>query len=200
MIVEESNLQNVSHRRKIRRGRKILRKPDNVQVFCNSLHILNPSLASSNNSVINLRFISNTLNVTKTDLPSYQISNEISNEIEATVPAPFEEETEQFIPTVTILTILFIRLTIFITFIIIYITILASSIFLMVTSPGSHVCHNNANTFHKKNHHHSRTCRRLRRLLRLGERPLCRLLHRLLRRVQGLPHSGWLGLQSRPQL
>ena len=105
--------------------------------------------------------MSNTVNVTKTDLPSYQISNEISNEIEATVPAPFEEETEQFIPTVTILTILFIRLTIFITFIIIYITILASSIFLMVTSPGSHVCHNNANTLHKKNYHHSRTCRRL---------------------------------------
>ena len=67
--------------------------------------------------------MSNTVNVTKTDLPSYQISNEISNEIEATVPAPFEEETEQFIPTVTIL---FIRLTIFIT-IILYITILASS-------------------------------------------------------------------------
>ena len=100
-------------------------------------------------------------------MPSYQISNEISNEIEATVPAPFEEETEQFIPTVTILTILFIRLTIFITFIIIYITILASSIFLMVTSPGSHVCHNHANTLDKKNNHHSRTCRRLRRLLRL---------------------------------
>ena len=76
--------------------------------------------------------MSNTLNVTKTDdAPSYQISNEISNEIEATVPAPFEEETEQFIPTViiltilTILTILFIRLTIFIT-IIHYITILAN--------------------------------------------------------------------------
>ena len=101
--------------------------------------------------------MSNTVNVTKTDLPSYQISNEISNEIEATVPAPFEEETEQFIPTVTIL---FIRLTIFIT-IILYITILPSSIFLMVTSPGSHVCHNNANTLHKKNYHHSRTCRRL---------------------------------------
>ena len=97
------------------------------------------------------------MNVTKTDLPSYQVSNEISNEIEATVPAPFEEETEQFIPTVTIL---FIRLTIFIT-IILYITILANSIFLMVTSPGSHVCHNNANTLHKKNDHHSRTCRRL---------------------------------------
>ena len=90
-------------------------------------------------------------------MPSYQISNEISNEIEATVPAPFEEETEQFIPTVTLL---FIRLTIFIT-IILYITILASSIFLMVTSPGSHVCHNNANTVHKKNYHHSRTRRRL---------------------------------------
>ena len=90
-------------------------------------------------------------------MPSYQISNEISNEIEATVPAPFEEETEQFIPTVTIL---FIRLTIFIT-IILYITILASSISLMVTSPGSHFCHNNANTLHKKNDHHSRTCRRL---------------------------------------
>ena len=90
-------------------------------------------------------------------MPSYQISNEISNEIEATVPAPFEEETEQFIPTVTIL---FIRLTIFIT-IILYITILENSIFLMVTSPGSHVCHNNANTLHKKNYHHSRTCRRL---------------------------------------
>ena len=90
-------------------------------------------------------------------MPSYQISNEISNEIEATVPAPFEEETEQFIPTVTIL---FIRLTIFIT-IFLYITILASSIILMVTSPGSHVCHNNANTLHKKNDHHSRTCRRL---------------------------------------
>ena len=110
--------------------------------------------------------MSNTVNVTKTDLPSYQISNEISNEIEATVPAPFEEETEQFIPTVTIpiiltiLTILIIRLTIFIT-IILYITILASSIFLMMTSPGSHVCHNNANTLHKKNDHHSRTCRRL---------------------------------------
>ena len=101
--------------------------------------------------------MSNTVNVTKTDLPSYQISNEISNEIEATVPAPFEEETEQFIPTVTIL---FIRLTIFIT-IILYITILASSIFLIVTSPGSHVCHNNANTLHKKNYHHSRTRRRL---------------------------------------
>ena len=105
-------------------------------------------------------------------VPSYQISNEISNEIEATVPAPFEEETEQFIPTVTIpiiltiltnltiLTILIIRHTIFIT-IILYITILASSIFLMVTSPGSHVCHNNANTLHKKNDHHSRTRRRL---------------------------------------
>ena len=90
-------------------------------------------------------------------MPSYQISNEISNEIEATVPAPFEEETEQFIPTVTIL---FIRLTIFIT-IFLYITILTSSIFLMVTSPGSHVCHNNANTLHKKNYHHSRTRRRL---------------------------------------
>ena len=73
--------------------------------------------------------MSNTVNVTKTDLPSYQISNEISNEIEATVPAPFEEETEQFIPTVTLL---FIRLTIFIT-IILYITILPSIIFLMVT-------------------------------------------------------------------
>ena len=113
--------------------------------------------------------MSNTVNVTKTDLPSYQISNEISNEIEATVPAPFEEETEQFIPTVTIpiiltiltiLTILIIRLTIFIT-IILYITILASSISLMVTSPGSHFCHNNANTLHKKNDHHSRTRRRL---------------------------------------
>ena len=104
--------------------------------------------------------MSNTVNVTKTDLPSYQISNEISNEIEATVPAPFEEETEQFIPTVTILPILIIRLTIFVT-IFLYITILASSIFLMVTSPGSHVCHNNANTPHKKNDHHSRTCRRL---------------------------------------
>ena len=90
-------------------------------------------------------------------MPSYQISNEISNEIEATVPAPFEEETEQFIPTVTIL---FIRLTIFIT-IILYITILASSISLMVTSPGSHFCHNNANTLHKKNYHHARSCRRL---------------------------------------
>ena len=107
--------------------------------------------------------MSNTENVTKTDLPSYQISNEISNEIEATVPAPFEEETEQFIPTVTIL---IIRITIFIT-IFPYITILASSIFLTMTSPGSHVCHNNANTLHKKNYHHSRTCRRLRRLLRL---------------------------------
>ena len=52
-------------------------------------------------------------------MPSYQISNEISNEIEATVPSPFEEETEQFIPTVTIL---FIRLIIFITKIL-YITI-----------------------------------------------------------------------------
>ena len=101
--------------------------------------------------------MSNTVNVTKTDLPSYQISNEISNEIEATVPAPFEEETEQFIPTVTIL---FIRITIFIT-IFLYITIMASSIFLMVTSPGSHVCHNHANTLDKKNYHHSRTCRRL---------------------------------------
>ena len=90
-------------------------------------------------------------------VPSYQISNEISNEIEATVPAPFEEETEQFIPTVTIL---FIRLTIFIT-IFLYITILPSSIFLIVTSPGSHVCHNNANALHKKNDHHSGTCRRL---------------------------------------
>ena len=104
--------------------------------------------------------MSNTVNVTKTDLPSYQISNEISNEIEATVPAPFEEETEQFIPTVTILTILIIRLTIFVT-IFLYITILTSSIFLMVTSPGSHVCHNNANTLHTKNDHHSRTRRRL---------------------------------------
>ena len=101
--------------------------------------------------------MSNTVNVTNTDLPSYQISNEISNEIEATVPAPFEEETEQFIPTVTLL---FIRLTIFIT-IFLYITIVPSSIILMVTSPGSHVCHNNANTLHKKNDHHSRTCRRL---------------------------------------
>ena len=98
--------------------------------------------------------MSNIVNVTKTDLPSYQISNEISNEIEATVPAPFEEETEQFIPTVTIL---FIRLTIFITKFP-YITILASSIFLMVTSPGSHVRNNHANTFHKKNYHHSGTC------------------------------------------
>ena len=40
-----------------------------------------------------------------------QISNEISNEIESdTVAAPLEEETEQFIPTVTVLLFIIIIL------------------------------------------------------------------------------------------
>ena len=83
-----------ANRRKIRRGRKILRKPDNIQVGKSiNRHFSPASLISiPNDAKFSNILIQN----------DAQFSNEISNEIEAhTVAAPVEEETEQFIPTVT---------------------------------------------------------------------------------------------------
>ena len=84
-----------ANRRKIRRGRKILRKPDNIQVGKSINRRFSPAslISIHNDAKISNILIQN----------DAQFSNEISNEIEAhTVAAPLEEETEQFIPTVTV--------------------------------------------------------------------------------------------------
>ena len=90
-----------ANRRKIRRGRKILRKPDNIQVGKSINRRFSPAslISIPNDAKISNILIQN----------DAQFSNEISNEIEAhTVAAPVEEETEQFIPTVFTICIIII--------------------------------------------------------------------------------------------
>ena len=96
-----------ANRRKIRRGRKILRKPDNIQVGKSINRRFSPAslISIPNDAKISHILIQN----------DAQFSNEISNEIEAhTVAAPVEEETEQFIPTVFTIRIIIIINTIII--------------------------------------------------------------------------------------